>query len=55
MNDSPAIEAHDLTKVYGSGNTEVVAMRNASMTVRRGEVVARIDAVAIRAEQLRPV
>ena len=40
MNDSPAIEAHDLTKVYGSGNTEVVAMRNASMTVRRGEVVA---------------
>jgi putative ABC transport system ATP-binding protein len=40
MNDSPAIEAHDLTKIYGSGNTEVVAMRNASMTVRRGEVVA---------------
>lgn len=40
MNDSPAIEAHDLTKVYGSGNTEVVAVRNASMTVRRGEVVA---------------
>ncbi len=39
MNDSPAIEAHDLTKVYGSGNTKVVAMRNASMTVRRGEVV----------------
>lgn len=40
MNDSPAIEAHELTKVYGSGNTEVVAMRNASMTVLRGEVVA---------------
>ncbi len=40
MNESPAIEAIDLTKVYGSGNTEVVAMRNASMTVRRGEVVA---------------
>lgn len=40
MNESPAIEARELTKVYGSGNTEVVAMRNASMTVRRGEVVA---------------
>jgi putative ABC transport system ATP-binding protein len=40
MNESPAIEAIDLTKVYGSGNTEVVAMRNVSMTVHRGEVVA---------------
>ena len=40
MNDSPAIEAIELTKIYGSGNTEVVAMRNASMTVQRGEVVA---------------
>jgi putative ABC transport system ATP-binding protein len=35
-----AIEAHLLTKIYGSGNTEVVAMRDASMSVRRGEVVA---------------
>ncbi|MCA9047665.1 MAG: ABC transporter ATP-binding protein [Planctomycetaceae bacterium] len=35
-----AIEAVTLTKIYGSGNTEVVAMRDASMTVRRGEVVA---------------
>lgn len=40
MHDSPAIETHDLTKVYGSGNTEVVAMRDASMKVRPGEVVA---------------
>lgn len=40
MDDSPAIEAIALTKIYGSGNTEVVAMREASMTVRRGEVVA---------------
>jgi putative ABC transport system ATP-binding protein len=39
--DAPlAIEAIALTKIYGSGNTEVVAMRVASMTVRRGEVVA---------------
>ena len=35
-----AIEARDLTKVYGSGNTEVVAMRNVSLRVERGEVVA---------------
>ena len=40
MNDSLAIETQGLTKVYGSGNTEVVAMRDASMQVRRGEVVA---------------
>ncbi len=40
MNDIPAIETRNLTKVYGSGNTEVVAMRDASLTVRRGEVVA---------------
>ncbi len=35
-----AIETQELTKVYGSGNTEVIAMRDASMQVRRGEVVA---------------
>jgi putative ABC transport system ATP-binding protein len=40
MSETPAIEAIDLTKIYGSGNTEVIAMRNASMTVQRGEVVA---------------
>ena len=40
MSDVPAIETRQLTKVYGSDNTEVVAMRAASMTVRRGEVVA---------------
>ena len=36
----PAIEVFGLTKVYGSGNTEVVAMRDVSLTVARGEVVA---------------
>lgn len=36
----PAIEAFNLTKVYGFGNTEVVAMRDVSLTVARGEVVA---------------
>lgn len=35
-----AIEAFDLRKVYGHGNTEVVAMNNVSLQVRRGEVVA---------------
>ncbi len=40
MNEQFAIETQKLTKVYGSGNTEVVAMRDATMTVKRGEVVA---------------
>lgn len=35
-----AARVDDLTKIYGSGNTEVIAVRNASFTVARGEVVA---------------
>ena len=35
-----AIEADGLTKIYGSENTEVVAMRDATMHVKQGEVVA---------------
>jgi putative ABC transport system ATP-binding protein len=35
-----AVEAVGLTKVYGSGNTEVVAVRDATLTVARGEIVA---------------
>ena len=35
-----AVEARNLTKVYGQGNTEVVAMRDVTFTVRRGEVAA---------------
>jgi putative ABC transport system ATP-binding protein len=35
-----AIRAENLTKVYGAGNTEVIAMRNATLHVRPGEVVA---------------
>lgn len=38
--DNLVLEASGLTKIYGSGNTEVVAVRDASMSVRRGEVVA---------------
>ncbi len=37
---TPAIEALNLTKVYGFGNTEVVAMKDVTLTVARGEVVA---------------
>ncbi len=41
MNDSTfAIQAHGLTKIYGAGNVEVVAMRDVSFTLNRGEVVA---------------
>lgn len=34
------VEANGLTKIYGSGNTEVVAVRDAKFTVARGEIVA---------------
>jgi len=37
---APAVEATGLTKVYGSGDTEVVAMRDVSLRVERGEVIA---------------
>lgn len=40
MNDPPAIVTEALTKVYGHGNTEVVALRDASLTLQRGEVAA---------------
>jgi putative ABC transport system ATP-binding protein len=35
-----AIQTRELRKVYGEGNTEVIAMRDASVSVRQGEVVA---------------
>ncbi len=40
MSKPLAIETTGLTKIYGSGNTEVVAMKDASMQVAAGEVVA---------------
>ncbi len=40
MEESPALETDGLTKVYGKGHTEVLAMRDATMRVRRGEVAA---------------
>jgi len=38
--NAPAVEAQGLTKIYGSGNTEVVAVKDVSLRVVRGEVVA---------------
>lgn len=35
-----AIETRELRKVYGEGNKEVIAMKDASVSVRQGEVVA---------------
>jgi putative ABC transport system ATP-binding protein len=40
--NASSVEATGLTKVYGSGNTEVVAMREVSLRVERGEVVALV-------------
>lgn len=40
MNATLALETRGLTKVYGRGHTEVVALRDASVRVRRGEIAA---------------
>jgi putative ABC transport system ATP-binding protein len=41
MNDlSPAIYAEELTRIYGSGDVEVTAMRDVSFSLASGEVVA---------------
>jgi putative ABC transport system ATP-binding protein len=39
-NLAPAIEAHDLVKVYGAGGTEVAALRGVDLVIDRGEFVA---------------
>jgi len=39
---TPAIETIALTKVYGSGHTEVVAMRDASLRIEPGQCAALI-------------
>jgi putative ABC transport system ATP-binding protein len=38
--DKLSLHAEGLTKIYGSGHTEVVAVRDVSVTVKRGEIVA---------------
>jgi putative ABC transport system ATP-binding protein len=40
MTEDIAVETRNLTKIYGQGNTEVVAMRDVSFVVHRGEVTA---------------
>lgn len=40
QSDAFSVEARSLTKIYGRDNTEVVAMRDVSFQVSRGEVVA---------------
>jgi putative ABC transport system ATP-binding protein len=37
--ETPAIEVTHLRKVYGSGHTEVVAIRDATLQIARGEIV----------------
>ena len=39
---APAVEVQHLRKVYGSGHTEVVAIRDASLTIARGEIVGML-------------
>ena len=41
-NTTPAVEVTHLRKVYGSGHTEVVAIRDVSMQVARGEIVGML-------------
>jgi putative ABC transport system ATP-binding protein len=40
VQDPVVIETRGLTKLYGSGHTEVVAIRDVSLQVRQGELVA---------------
>jgi putative ABC transport system ATP-binding protein len=40
--DKPAVEVSHLRKVYGSGHTEVVAIRDASLRIGRGEIVGML-------------
>jgi putative ABC transport system ATP-binding protein len=41
-NNNPALQAAGLTKIYGSGHTEVVAVRDVTVEVNRGEIVALV-------------
>ncbi len=38
-NGSNAIEVFELSKIYGSGNTEIIAMNNVTFSLGKGEVV----------------
>jgi putative ABC transport system ATP-binding protein len=41
-NPAPAVEVSHLRKVYGSGHTEVIAIRDASLSVGRGEIIGML-------------
>jgi len=41
-NNNIALQAAGLTKIYGSGHTEVVAVRDVTVEVNRGEIVALV-------------
>jgi putative ABC transport system ATP-binding protein len=38
--EAPVIATHDITKIYRMGDMEVRALRGASLTIRRGDLVA---------------
>jgi len=40
--NAPAVEVQHLRKVYGSDHTEVVAIRNATLSIARGEIVGML-------------
>ncbi len=42
--DAPLIELRSVSRVYGEGAAEVHALRSASLTIRRGELVAIVGA-----------
>jgi len=42
MNAAPAIEVTHLRKVYGRGHTEIVAIRDATLHIARGEIVGML-------------
>lgn len=39
---TPAVEVSHLRKVYGSGHTEVLAIRDASLRIERGEIIGML-------------
>jgi putative ABC transport system ATP-binding protein len=39
---APAVEVSHLRKVYGSGHTEVIAIRDASLRIERGEIIGML-------------
>ncbi len=53
MNPPPAVEVTHLRKVYGSGHTEIVAMRDATLSIAPGEIVGMLGPKRFR--QIHPL